>query len=170
MCDTIEEDDQKLQNGSANEQKHDENGKKESVCDEEHEDKQFSLLRYLGIARGENPYVVESSSDTTSSTDVASILNFHKEAKNGSVLKFSDQEEALWKILEGASPTLWMDKEKWKRIQIKAKAKEKVPLDDDDGGGPLSWNDQLVQENQKVVQARKKQELNNNDTVSNFRK
>ena len=145
-----------------------ENGKDDqdgSICTAEEEDRQFSLLRYLGIARGKNPYVMESWSDATSSTDVASILNNLGKGEKNVSLPCNEQEETLWKVLEGASPTLWMDKQKWKRMQMVATIKEKREQDEENKG-PLSWNDQLKQENGKIIKPRIKSDDESNNAVS----
>ena len=163
-CDKLEKDHQLESNSEDDQPRKDPNSTEENILNGENDDKHFSLLRYLGIAKGENPYVVESFSDTTSSTDVASILNFHKETKNGSIIKFSEQEETIWKILEGASPTLWIDKNKWKKMQTKMR--EKMAPEIEDGGGPLSWNHQLQHQNEKVLKPRTKQNTDNINSVS----
>ena len=107
--------------------------------------------------------MVESSSDTTSSTDIASILNIRNMGKNGN--SYNEQEETLWKILEGTSPNLWMSKERWRRMQNKMK--DKIALqEEEEGKGPLSWNDQLHQQNEKVIEPRKKSDLDERQTVS----
>ena len=145
--------------GSQDQRSHsslDQSAEKVSVHTDEEEDKQYSLLRYLGVAKGDNPYVVDSSSDS-SSTDVMSLLN---NLRHSDKLKtsntYNEQEEGLWKILEGASPTLWMSKERWKTTQAIATMKKEMASKIEDNLGPLSWQDQLKQDDGKIIKPRTK--------------
>ena len=144
------------------------NKDEDSVYTQEKEDKQYSLLRYLGIARGDNPYVVESSSES-SSTDVLSLLNsLQKSSKPTTQNTYNEQEESLWKILEGASPTLWISKERWKTMQAMAQLKKEMASKIEDNPGPLSWQDQLKQDDDKIVEPRLKSNEEDKNLVITF--
>ncbi|CAK8680881.1 unnamed protein product [Clavelina lepadiformis] len=128
------------------------------VITNEEEDRHFSLLRYIGVPRGENPYVTHTSSEATSTSgDVVSL--FKSVCKNGKASVATEEgDEAVWKILEGTSSTLWLSKQRWRELReemVRRKAK-RIALHD--APGPLSWRDQLKKMGGRVVEGKTKEE------------
>nr|XP_026691164.1 uncharacterized protein LOC100175283 isoform X2 [Ciona intestinalis] len=109
----------------------------------------FSLLHYIGVEKGSNQYAETSVSETSCSD--TTLSDFNKQPQ----IQVDKEDEAVWKLLEGASPSLWLSKEKWKQSQINAIRKSKkvknISKIVEEISEPLSWEKQLKKQDAKVL-------------------